>query len=369
MTKMKALLIVTGRGMGGDAVIGLNTAEALNKLGFEVEFALDSKAPGLLFKKNNLSWYKIDIPQSGGHASTKKTKLIAGLKLVKAIFKGIFLIKRVKPDIVVGIIGGGAVLASIASKISRTPAISIVNTPVDSKLSLKFNSVIALTESPLYNNDIHSNSNSISSNDSNEFFNVKGKKVFKSFYPLKIKEFKGNKENALLNLPDKFDKSKKTILFSSGSSLFEMMAKGVNDFSKFTNEFNIIVVGYPLKEEYNKYLEEDNIINLSYIDWLNDLYEIIDLAVLTDDGVMVQEAIALGLPIIALNRVKYGRYHNIEAIFPGAVIESDLEDLNQTIITQINNLNKIRECSNSYRQEVINSSSKIANIIYSIMKN
>jgi UDP-N-acetylglucosamine--N-acetylmuramyl-(pentapeptide) pyrophosphoryl-undecaprenol N-acetylglucosamine transferase len=70
---MKALFVVTGRGIGGDAVTALNIAKALSKYGFQSEFALDHTAPGLLFKKNGLEWHKTSIPQAGGHAPTKKT--------------------------------------------------------------------------------------------------------------------------------------------------------------------------------------------------------------------------------------------------------------------------------------------------------
>ena len=48
---MKALFVVTGRGIGGDAVIAINIAKALSKYDFQSEFALDHTAPGLLFKK------------------------------------------------------------------------------------------------------------------------------------------------------------------------------------------------------------------------------------------------------------------------------------------------------------------------------
>ena len=68
---MKALFIVTGRGLGGDAMVALNTMRALERKGVECELALDKTAPGILFEKNGYSWYKISIPQAGGHSATK----------------------------------------------------------------------------------------------------------------------------------------------------------------------------------------------------------------------------------------------------------------------------------------------------------
>ncbi len=91
---MKALFIVTGRGIGGDAVTALNIAKALSKYGFECEFALDPTAPGLLFKKNGIEWHTTSIPQAGGHAATKKTLVNAGLKTMKAAFETMRLVRE-----------------------------------------------------------------------------------------------------------------------------------------------------------------------------------------------------------------------------------------------------------------------------------
>ena len=65
--KKRILIIVTGRGIGGDAGTALNVYNALEKRGYDCEIALDESAPGLLFKKNNIGWNKVIIPQAGGH--------------------------------------------------------------------------------------------------------------------------------------------------------------------------------------------------------------------------------------------------------------------------------------------------------------
>ncbi|MCQ2972726.1 MAG: glycosyltransferase family 1 protein, partial [archaeon] len=41
---MRALISVTGRGLGGDAVIALNLIKALEECGVECEIALDESA-------------------------------------------------------------------------------------------------------------------------------------------------------------------------------------------------------------------------------------------------------------------------------------------------------------------------------------
>ena len=93
------------------------------------------------------------------------------------------------------------------------------------------------------------------------------------------------------------------------------MARGVSDYSKLTDKYNIVLVGLPLEDEYYDWVDEEHMIYLGYINWINDLYELIDLAVLTDDGMMLSEAMTCHLPTIALLRVKYGRYHNMAQVF------------------------------------------------------
>ena len=83
---MNALVIITGRGLGGDAVVAYNVISALEKKGVHCEIALDESAPGTIFKKNGLTWHKISIPQAGGHAATKLSSLKAAFKMFTATF-------------------------------------------------------------------------------------------------------------------------------------------------------------------------------------------------------------------------------------------------------------------------------------------
>jgi UDP-N-acetylglucosamine--N-acetylmuramyl-(pentapeptide) pyrophosphoryl-undecaprenol N-acetylglucosamine transferase len=71
---------------------------------------------------------------------------------------------------------------------------------------------------------------------------------------------------------------------------------------------------------------------------------------------------------MALTKVKYGRYHNMAAIFPGAVVESDIIDLNDKIFDTLNNLNSIQAKTTEYSQEVLSAGKKIADIIISESK-
>ena len=147
---MKLLNFVTGRGTGGDAVTAYNTAKALETKGIETEIVLDPSAPGYFFKKRNLQWLTSPIPAAGGHASSKKTLFKAALKSLKAMISGSRLIKKEKADGVVGVIGGGVVIGCLSAKFARVPAIGLVCTPTDSKISAKLNPTLLLPESPWF---------------------------------------------------------------------------------------------------------------------------------------------------------------------------------------------------------------------------
>ncbi|BAW32185.1 MAG TPA: glycosyltransferase [Methanothermobacter sp.] len=346
---MKVLFMITGRGMGGDAVMGLNIAQTLSNKGFECEFALDHKAPGLLFKKRNIRWYKTSIPQAGGHAATTLTLAKAALKAVKATWEGYKLIRKVKPDIIVGVIGGGAIIGCLSAKLARVPSVSISNTITDARVCRRLNPTIMLPESGL--------------------FGVKNmKNVYSSYSPINPNIVGGNAKHALEKMPSSFREDLPTILFSSGSSLFELMAKAAHKISESDIKANILVVGHPLKEDYERYLQSPRIINLGYIDWIPDLYRLVDLAVLSDDGVMIHEAIACKLPIVALKGVKYGRYHNMASVFPGAVVESDFNNLEDTLKKSLMIRDEMREKASVYSEKVIRASDKIADIIVRVAK-
>lgn len=356
---MKVLLVITGRGMGGDAVNALNIIQALEKKDIQCEIALDYNAPGLLFKNNGYTWHKVSVPQAGGHAATKLAILKAGFKSIKAVFQTKKLIKKLNVDVVVGIIGGGAIVGCVAAKLARIPAVGIIDTPTDTKVCTRLNTCLVLPEAKLFRSDV------IPDN------------VYKSFFPLASGLTKGNKANALEKIKEVieetseeniFDENKPSILFSSGSSLFEMMAKAVANatnpkLSDLYEKYNIFLVGVPLEDSYLDLINHKKVINLGYINWIRDLYELIDFAVLTDDGVMIQEAIACKLPAIALTRVKYGRYHNMAGIFPGAVIESELENLNEKIEETIVNLDEIKFKTKKYSKKVLSAGDNVAEII------
>ena len=324
---MKALFVVTGRGIGGDAMTALNISKALSKYGFECEFALDHTAPGLLFKKNGIEWNKTSIPQAGGHAATKKTLIGAGIKTVRAAFETARMCRKIKPDIVVGVIGGGAVVGCLAAKLANIPSVGILITPADARVCTRITTSIALPESNLFQ------------------MNLDNKDVYKAYSPVNPDIIVGDGEKALKLMPEGYDVNIPTILLSSGSTLFEKMAVAASNLGNSELKANILVVGDPLEKEYSKYLDNPNIMYLGYINWINDLYKLVDVAIVTDDGMMIHEAMAWNIPVVALLGVKYGRYHNLAAIFEGAVLESELDNLESVLNDAFTNMDEMRDQS------------------------
>jgi UDP-N-acetylglucosamine--N-acetylmuramyl-(pentapeptide) pyrophosphoryl-undecaprenol N-acetylglucosamine transferase len=78
----------------------------------------------------------------------------------------------------------------------------------------------------------------------------------------------------------------------------------------------------------------------------------VDIAVVKDDGMMIHEAMAWGIPVVALFGVKYGRYHNLAAVFKGAVLESELENLDDVLEKAFTNINEMKQKAVKYGEEV-----------------
>ena len=324
---MKVLVIVTGRGLGGDAMVALNVIKVLEKRGIECEIALDKTAPGVLFEKNGYSWHKISIPQAGGHSATKLSALKGALKLITATFKARKAIKKSKADFVIGILGGGAIVGSLGAKFARKPCFSLISTPLDSKVCPKFNQCYILPELDMFR------------------WEKLPANMDKAFYPLSDDVGQGDEKIALEKLKEypNFDESKKTIVFSSGSSIFKGTLDAINLVADKTDEYNLVLVGIPLHDEYYDLIDEDKIIYVGYIDWINHLFKFSDLTVLTDDGVSLEEAFTCGKPIVALTRVKWRRYQNMAGVFKGAMIESEVSDVCKSIDEAFENYDSLQE--------------------------
>ena len=348
---MKCLFIVTGRGLGGDAMTALNAMKGLEKKGVKCEIALDESAHGTLFEKHGYDWHKISVPHAGGHSATKLSALKGGVKLFTATFKARKLIKKLDVDFVVGVLGGGAIVASLGGKVARKPTFSLISTPLDSKICPKFNQCYILPELNMFR------------------WETLPKNMDKSFYPLADNMGDGDESIALAKLKEypNFDENKKTIVFSSGSSIFKGMIDGINIVADKTDEYNLVLVGLPLKEEYGELIDENKIIYVGYIDWINHLFKFADLTVLTDDGVSLEEAFTNGKPIVALARVKWGRYQNMEGVFKGAMIESEVENVYESINEAFENYDSLQKNALVYGNQCLNAADDLAEKMLNIV--
>ncbi|WP_323736805.1 glycosyltransferase [Methanosphaera sp. ISO3-F5] len=348
---MKLLIFVTGRGTGGDAVTAYNISKVFEEKGIETKIVLDPSAPGYYFKKRNIEWIKSSIPAAGGHASSKKTLLKAAFKSLKAIFSGAKLIRKEKADGVLGVIGGGAVIGCLSAKLARVPSVGIVATPTDTKVSLKLNPTLLLPESSQFRNE----------------HIISKYAVQKQYSPIKADVIEGNKNNILDKLPSQFDPQKKSVLFSSGSTLFDDMAKAVRRYAEENDDVNIFVIGAPLKEELEPIIDHPNIINLGYINYMKDLYDLIDLAVITDDGLTLHETIACEIPVVVVLGVKYGRYHGLSEVFEGAVLESNVDNISEKVNYALGN-EDMKKATANYSKDIIRGSDDLANFVIQQIK-
>ena len=138
------------------------------------------------------------------------------------------------------------------------------------------------------------------------------------------------------------------------------MIDGINIVADKTDEYNLVLVGLPLKEEYNELIDESKIIYAGYIDWINHLFKFADLTVLTDDGVSLEEAFTNGKPIVALARVKWGRYQNMAGVFKGAMIESTVEDVCESIDEAFKNYGSMQKKALVYGQQCMDAADNLA---------
>lgn len=332
---LKAFFTVTGRGLGGDAVVALNTMLAFRKRGVECIIGIDDAASGDLFEKNGFEVCKISIPHAGGHAATKLSAVKGALKLVTATFKARNAIKKSKSDFVVAVLGGGAIVGSLGAKFAGTSCFSLISTPLDSKVCPKLNYCYILPELDKFRLD------------------ALPENMDRSFYPLIDDMGDGNEEIALQKLKEysNFDENKKTIIFSSGSSIFKGMIDAINLVADSTDEYNLVLIGRPLKEEYYDLINEEKIIYVGFIDWINHLFKFADLTVLTDDGVSLEEAMICEKPIIALTKVKWGRYQNMAGVFKGAIIESEVGEVCKSINEAFKNYDSLRKNAEIYGKQ------------------
>ena len=347
---MKLLIFVTGRGIGGDAVTAYNILKALESKNISAKIVLDPSAPGYYFKKRNMSWLKTPIPSAGGHAASKSSLFKAGLKTIKAVILGSRLIKKEKADGVIGVIGGGSVIGCLSAKLAHVPAIGVVATPTDTKISLKCNPTLLLPESPAFTHK-------------DDY--VSNYEIQKQYSPIKMDIIHGDKNNILDKLPKKYDANKKSILFASGSTLFDDMAKAARNYARENDDVNIFVIGAPLHEGINEIIDHPNIINLGYVNYIDDLYDLVDLAVITDDGLTLHETIACKIPVVVVIGVKYGRYHGLSKIFEGAIIESNVDNITYNINKALNDYSSMKRAVSKYSRDILESSEKIIDFISS----
>ncbi|MCD7781759.1 MAG: glycosyltransferase family 1 protein [Methanosphaera sp.] len=348
---MKLLIFVTGRGTGGDIVSAVNIKQCLEERDIESEIVLDPSAPGYYLKNHNINWIKSPIPAAGGHAATKSKLLKAGIKTVTSSIKAAHLIRKEHADGVIGSIGGGCVIGLLGAKLAHKPSVGIVLTPTDTRVSLKISPTVIMPESPVYTKDVKSNHDFI-----------------KEYLPIKRDIIDGNKDNILDKLPSTFDPNKKSVLFASGSTLFDDMAKAARRYAQENSDVNIFLIGSPLHEGINEIIDVPNIMYLGYIDYIKDLYDLIDLAIITDDGLTLHETMACQIPVVVVIGVKYGRYHGLSKVFDGAVLESHVDNISSVVNEALDNIDDMKKSASKYSKDILDSPSNLVDFVIDHME-
>ena len=113
----------------------------------------------------------------------------------------------------------------------------------------------------------------------------------------------------------------------------------------------------------NDIIDYPNIINLGYINYIDDLYDLIDLAVITDDGLTLHETLACQIPVVVVIGVKYGRYHGLSKVFEGAVLESNVENISEQVNSALTNYDDMKEATLKYSEDIINGPEDLTNFI------
>ncbi len=348
---MKLLIFVTGRGTGGDAVTAWNIRQALENRSITCDIVLDPSAQGYYFKNRGYQWLTSPIPAAGGHAASRSRLFRAGIRTITASISAARLIRREKADGVVGVIGGGVIIGVIGAKLARKPSVGVVATPTDTRISLRLNPTLLLPESPAYTKNVTSNYD-----------------VQRQYSPIKTDIIDGDKNNILDRLPDKYDPSKKSVLFSSGSTLFDDMAKAARKYAQENDNVNIFVIGAPLRDDLEEVIDHPNIINLGYINFMKDLYDLIDLAIITDDGLMLHETLACKIPVVVVIGVKYGRYHGLSKVFEGAMLESNVDNISQVVNQALDESEQMQEAASKFSEGILRGSDDLADFVIEHIK-
>ena len=81
---------------------------------------------------------------------------------------------------------------------------------------------------------------------------------------------------------------------------------------------------------------------------------------------MIEEVLACKVPIVTITKIKWGRYHNIAGIFEGAIMESSMEDANETILSAFENYGSIKDNADSYAEKLLDAKSSLAQKIIDV---
>jgi UDP-N-acetylglucosamine--N-acetylmuramyl-(pentapeptide) pyrophosphoryl-undecaprenol N-acetylglucosamine transferase len=124
-------ILIAAGGTAGHVIPALSVADELRARGCEVEFAGGDRAEATLVPAAGYDFHLVDAE---GLSRTSKVKALkAALKAIPAVVRSVMLVRRLRPDV---LMGGGGYIAGIvgaAAVLTRTP---LVLTEADSHLGI-----------------------------------------------------------------------------------------------------------------------------------------------------------------------------------------------------------------------------------------
>lgn len=317
---MKKRFIISGGGTGGHIYPAISIANELKAQYPDAEFLFIGAKDKMEMQKVPQAGYKIEgLWISGFHRKLTLQNAMFPFKLLSSLFKSFSILKRFKPDVVIGTGGfaSGAIL-KVASMFGVPTVIQEQNSypGITNRLLAKKAKIICVA----YEN-------------------------LERFFPKDKMRFTGNPvRQDLMDITSKkaeaishfhLDPNKKTLLILGGSLGARRMNQLIEKDLDFLLSFGYQIIwqcGKHYLIDYSKYNDKENVQVTAFIDRMDLVYAAADLVISRSGASSVSELCIVGKPVIFIPSPNVSDDHqtkNAKAIVDkgGAIMikESDLE--------------------------------------------
>ncbi len=287
-------IIITGGGTGGHIYPGISLARALQKRDEHNEIIFAGTSHGMeseIVPREGFQFFPLRV--RGIKRKICLENIYAILLFFGSLITSFKLIKKIKPDLVIGT--GGYVSGSLALISSLTGIPTFIHE--QNAIPGITNQFLSLTSQTVF----------ISFSESKKYF-WKKNKIVELGNPVRENIWQGNKKNLIKET--RLDSGKKTILVFGGSKGASIINQTLLDCLNLIDEivwkrWQILIISgkddyISMKEKItlSKYSEIVHL--LSYLYQMEDAYDIADLVVCRSGATTVAELTAKGLPAILI---------------------------------------------------------------------